>query len=199
MLTLLQTPASPFARKVRLVAIARGVELVLEEAKVHPANRNAALAAINPLVKIPVLIAPEGPIYDSRAICRYLDAQGAGKSVYAADDPWAVLRLEALADGIMDAAVVARYELFNRPAELVWDEWVKAQFGRISAALDSLEGGSEDLDRHHVGAIGLAAALDYLDFRHPALAWQTGRPRLAQWLSERAGSPAMQATRYPAP
>ncbi|WP_201285415.1 glutathione S-transferase family protein [Chelativorans xinjiangense] len=198
MLTLLQTAASPFARKVRMVAIERGVPLALEEAKVDPADRNTALGAFNPLAKIPVLLTSKGAIYDSRVICRYIDAKGEGPGLYAGPDPWGILRLEALADGIMDAAVVARYELAIRPGDLVWQDWVAAQFARIEAALDGLEAGTEDLRTLHMGTIGLAAALEYLDFRHPKLRWREWRPGLAKWLEREVATNRMQSTKYPA-
>ncbi len=181
-----------------MVAIVRGVPLALEEAKVDPAKRNASLGALNPLAKIPVLIAPEGPIYDSRAICRYIDAKGEGAGLYAGPDVWAILRLEALADGIMDAAVIARYELAIRPGNLVWQDWAAAQFARIEAALDCLEARTEDLQTLHMGTIGLAAALEYLDFRHPKLHWRKRRPVLAKWLEGEAATERMQCTRYSA-
>jgi glutathione S-transferase len=196
-LTLLYTPASPFARKVRMVALLRGVELSLEETRVHPADRNSTLGDRNPLAKIPVLLAPEGPLYDSRVICRYLDAKGTGAGLYPVYDPWPCLRVEAMADGIMDAAVLLRYELVNRPNSLVWDAWVTAQAQRIEATLDWLEVRSADLDRLDVGTVGLAAALAYLDFRHGNIDWWQRRPTLRRWLDARSEADAMKRTPYP--
>ena len=199
MLRLLHSPASPFARKVRMAALERGVRLELELAAVHPVQRNEELAALNPLAKIPVLLTPEGPIYDSRIICRYLDRRGEGPSLYVSEraDVWEILTLEALADGIMDAAVANRYELAVRPEALRWPSWSEAQFVRIDAALDLLETKVPRLGGGDVGSLGMGAALEYLDFRHPVRPWRGGRPRLAAWLADFAQSPAMQRTSYP--
>lgn len=196
-LTLLYTPASPFARKVRMVALLREVDLSLEETKVHPADRNSALGNRNPLAKIPVLLTPEGPLYDSRVICRYLDAKGRGAGLYPMDDLWSCLRVEALADGIMDAAVLLRYELVNRPSHLVWQRWVTAQTKRIEAALDWFEVRCADLVRQDIGTVGLAAALAYLDFRHGTIDWWQQRPTLRRWLDARSEADDMKRTPYP--
>jgi len=200
MLRLLYTPASPFARKVRLAALERGVTLALENVPVDPVRRNGALADHNPLVKIPVLLTSQGPLYDSRVICRYLDRQGRGPSLYTSEivDPWDVLAVEALADGIMDAAVNVRYELVNRPGALRWTDWIEAQFARIMAAIDHLEARASWLGAPHIGAYAVAAALEYLDFRHPDRPWRASRPKLARWLAEFATCGPMQETSYPA-
>lgn len=180
-----------------MVAILRGVPLTLQEAKVHPADRNLQLGVHNPLAKIPVLLAPEGALFDSRVICRYLDAKGEGPGLYDGPDPWSSLRVEALADGLMDAAVVLRYELVSRPADLVWQGWASAQRQRIEAVLDHLERGSEALSPLDIGTVGLAAALAYLDFRHAATDWWSSRPHLRCWLDMQTNTAAMKLTPYP--
>ncbi|EKF41656.1 glutathione S-transferase family protein [Nitratireductor indicus] len=199
MLRLLYTEASPFARKVRMAALERGVELRLERTTVHPVDRNRALGEVNPLAKIPVLISPEGTLFDSRVICRYIDRRGHGPSLYASEvaDPWDILTMEALADGIMDAAVNTRYELVARPEPLRWPEWTAAQFDRIHAGLDRIEDMVDRLRSPHLGALALGAALEYLDFRHPDRPWRGRRPRLAGWLEEFGQSAPMRATPYP--
>ncbi len=200
MLRLLHTPASPFARKVRLAALERGVALTLEIAPVNPVKRNSDLASRNPLAKIPTLLTSQGALYDSRVICRYLDRQGSGPSIYTSElaDPWDILTLEALADGIMEAAVNVRYELVNRPEELRWPEWIDAQFARIMAATDHLESHHvSKLKAPHIGAYAVAAALEYLDFRHSARPWRAGRPKLTAWLAKFASCGPMQQTSYP--
>lgn len=180
-----------------MVALLRGVELSLEESTVHPADRNATLGDRNPLAKIPVLLAPEGPLFDNRVICRYVDTKGAGSGLYPTDDPWSCLRLEALADGIMDAAVLLRYEMVNRPSPLIWDGWADSQMQRIEAALDWIERGPDDLNQLNIGTVGLMAALAYLDFRHGNIEWWTQRPMLRRWLDLRSDADEMKQTPYP--
>lgn len=198
MLRLIGNEASPFVRKVRLAAFVRGVEFEMDRVTVNPVERNGSVGAAGPLAKIPVLLTQHGPLYDSRVICRYIDGLGSGRSLYASEvaDGWQILTLEALADGIMDAAVASRYELAFRPEALRWEPWITAQFARISAALDELEAVTGRLAQQHMGALAVAAALAYLDFRHATLSWRDGRPELAGWLSEFARTPAMTATAY---
>lgn len=197
-LTLLHTPASPFARIVRMAALERGVRLDLQLAPVHPVERNGDLGRINPLAKIPVLLTPDGQIFDSRVICRYIDRVGRSPSLYASEtaEIWQIQTLEALANGILDAAVNLRYELVQRPEALRWSAWVEAQFARIDAALDRLEGEVDLLMSSHIGAIAIGAALEYLDFRHPGHEWRKARPELAGWLAGFAREAIMRETVY---
>lgn len=200
MLTLLYSPASPFARKVRMAAIERQVPLHLEAARVDPVVRNEDLARTNPLAKIPVLQTPDGPIHDSRVICRYLDRRGHGPSLYSSEtaDIWEILVLESLADGVMDAAVNLRYELANRPAELRWEAWIAGQRARIRAALEHVSQRISQLAAPHAGTLATAAALEYLDFRHPDLNWRDDWPALSAWVTEFATEEVMRSTAYPA-
>lgn len=200
MLKLLHSPASPYARKVRMAAMERQVTLHLEAVRVDPVVRNDGLAVTNPLAKIPVLHTPDGPIHDSRVICRFIDRRGEGPSLYGSEtaDIWEILVLESLADGMMDAAVNLRYELVNRPAELRWPEWIAAQWARIDAGLEHLSGRIAQLAAPHMGTIAVAAALEYLDFRHAEREWRIAHPALSQWASEFSCEEIMRATAYPA-
>lgn len=200
MLKLLHSPASPYARKVRMAAMERQVPLHLELVRVDPVVRNEGLASINPLAKVPVLHTVDGPIHDSRVICRFIDRRGEGPSLYGSEtaDIWEILVLESLADGMMDAAVNLRYELVNRPAELRWQEWIGAQRARIEAGLEHLSGRIAQLAAPHIGTIAVATALEYLDFRHPEQEWRAAFPALSDWITEFAQEEIMQATAYPA-
>lgn len=200
MLKLLHSPASPYARKVRMAAMERQVPLQLELVRVDPVVRNGSLASMNPLAKIPVLHTTDGPIHDSRVICRFIDRCGEGPSLYGSEtaDIWEILVLESLADGMMDAAVNLRYELINRPAELRWPAWIAAQRDRIDAGLDHLSRRIAQLAAPHIGTIAVAAALEYLDFRHPEQEWRAAFPALSDWVTAFAQEKIMQATAYPA-
>ena len=185
---LIFSPASPFVRKVRVVIDESGLTDQVTPVPVQtsplvtdPAARNA-----NPLGKIPALVLDDGKsLFDSRVICRYLnDISGAG--LYPAERIWDVLTLEALADGIMEAAVLMVYEGRLREAENRSVTWVEAQWEKITHALDALErqefaAMQGDLNIAHLAT---ACALDYLDFRHSALDWRKGHAALDDWHSQ---------------
>ncbi len=151
----------------------------------------------NPLGKIPVLVRDDGmALYDSRVICRYLD-QVAGAGLYGSGDAlWQVLTLEATADGILDAAVLMAYELRLRPEDKRFPDWLEGQWAKVTRALDMLE--QRDLGAFSMGQIALACALYYLDFRHDARHWRSGRPNLTAFASQMDARPAMLATSPPA-
>ena len=100
------------------------------------------LVADNPLGKIPCLVLDDGgALYDSRVICEYLDTLHPGARLFPAGGAarWEALRLQALADGIMDAALLTRYETFLRPEALRWPAWVDGQLDKVTRALDRIE------------------------------------------------------------
>lgn len=181
-----QNPASPFARKVRIVARETGLLPRLEEiaVMVSPVNPNTELAARNPLVKIPALQTDEGTVlYDSTVICEYLDSLSNGVRVIpAVPAKWDALRLQALCNGILEAAVLCRYETFVRPEAYRWDGWLKGQFVKIRNGLDALATEAPLWkDQFTIGQISAACVLGYLDFRFADETWRASRPQLAQW------------------
>lgn len=185
---LVYSPASPYARKAVIVAIENGLDDRLESVpmSVSPSVPNRAFAAMNPLMKVPALVRDDGSmLYDSAVICEYLDSLGGARVFPAAGEArWQALRRHALADGVMDAAILARYETVMRPEQLRWSEYLDSQYAKIDSALDAFEGEVDPLStRFDIGDIGLAAALGYLDFRFPGRAWRPQRPRLARWLA----------------
>ncbi|MEN3260539.1 glutathione S-transferase family protein [Sodalis endosymbiont of Spalangia cameroni] len=193
------SPASPFGRKVALAAAATGLadRLVIEPADVN--DPNDSLLEQNPLGKIPTLITPEGQtLFDSRVIIEFLDDKAGGGVVIPRDDSrWAVLRQQALADGLMDAALLVVYEDRYRPADERSPGWVARQRERMARALDyaelhyTLAPGAKT---PHVGEIALAAALGYLDLRFDG-AWRQRYPKLLSWLNLfRQALPAYDAT-----
>lgn len=195
---LYHAPASPFVRKVMVTLHETGqiddVELIPTQSA--PVIKGTSPASGNPLGKIPTLIRSSGPaLFDSRVICRYLNER-AGASLYPDSRLFEVLTLEALADGLMDAAVLMVYESRFRPEEHRSTEWVDGQWTKVSRALDALEAQwvSHLRGPLDVSQIATACALDYLDFRHPDRAWRTGRDSLAAWHSDFGTRPSMQAT-----
>ncbi|MBG0839975.1 glutathione S-transferase [Ectopseudomonas toyotomiensis] len=181
---LIYAAASPFARKVRVLAAETGLldRIELLDTAVLPTTLNERVNALNPLGKIPVLLTDDDQVlYDSRVICEYLDTLHTGaKLLPSGAARWQVLRLAALADGLMDAALLARYERGVRPAELQWAAWLDGQLGKVQRSLAELERQVERLQGPlDLGQIGVACALGYLDFRFADLDWRAAHPGLA--------------------
>ncbi len=201
-LKLFHAAASPFARKVVVAAHERGIAGQLELIPAAPSQvrRDEAVARHNPAGKIPCAVLPDGePMFDSRVITAWVDANGISGPALYPDAPglrFRVLTLEALGDAIMDAAILIRAETVLRPEPLRWDDWTAGQVAKIAAAADALEGPwAELLDQgFHAGSISAACALAYLDFRLPELGWREGRERLAAWHAKAAGRPSIAAT-----
>lgn len=190
-------PASPFVRMVRVVAHETGQadDIQAEVAAVLPIERHEAISSANPLGRIPALVTDEGQgIFDSRVICAYL-AHRAGNAEIHPSSNFRVMTLFALAQGLCDTAVNLRYETALRPESLRWDQWMARQNERIFAALDDLEANwQSELEDVHVGSIGVAVALDYLDFRYPDLGWRDGRASLKAFHETFSQRPSMQST-----
>ena len=191
--------ASPFARKVRVVARETGLISRIEEidVAVSPVKPNTALAASNPLVKIPALVLDEGAtLYDSRVICEYLDTL-AGTRLFPASgmERWEALRLQALCDGILDAAVLIRYESAVRPQAHRWQDWIDAQRGKIDGGLAALESVRPNFGRRFgIGEVGAACVLGYLDFRFPDIDWRSRHGGLKAWFADAAARPSVRDT-----
>lgn len=191
-------PASPFVRKVRVTAHELGLsgKIELTSITLTPVSPHEGVRSNNPLGKIPALITDDGAVlYDSPVICEYLDALAGGNRIFPAGGTtrWTALRRQALADGIMDAAVLTRYEQTVRPQELRWQAWADGQLLKIRTALDSLE--RENLEgAFDIGVISIACALGYLDLRFASEGWRTSRPRLAAWLAAVSQRPSLAAT-----
>lgn len=181
---LCSSPSSPFVRKCTMSAMILGL---IDQIDVVPANTRDPMDAMrneNPLGKIPTLIADDGlRLYDSPVICEYLDMKaGGGKLLPAGDARWPVLKLQALADGILDAAILQVYERRFRTEDKVHQPWLDMQQSKVDGALDWLEANTPETGAHPtIGDVTLACALDYLDFRFEGK-WREGRPKLAAWL-----------------
>ena len=194
---LLYSPFSPFARKVRIVAHETGLQDRIEVVPTSTEDAASGLPARNPLNKIPVLETEFGPLYDSPVICEYLDSLHGGPKLFPAAGPdrWRALRWQALADGLMDAALLIRYEITLRPAEKQHEPWVERQKAKIRKALDRMEADVAELDGPlTIGAIGAACALGYLDLRFADWGWRETHPRLAAWHAAFAERPSYIAT-----
>ena len=200
-MTLFHNTLSPFVRKVMVLLHETGQQdrVALQDCVLTPVSPDTALNADNPLGKIPALRLADGSvIHDSRVILEYLDQQHVGNPLIPREGAarWRRLTLASLADGIMDASVMVRYELVLRAPEKHWDEWLDAQREKIRRALAYLESDAmAELTSHFdVAAISVACALGYIDLRHPDLDWRSANPQLANWYFDVSQRPSMVAT-----
>jgi glutathione S-transferase len=183
---------TPFGRKVVMLAHEVGLADRLHIQETDTASEE--LGRVNPLNKIPALALDDGTtLYDSRVICEYLDSlHGARLHPSEGSERWRALRLQALADGIAEAAVLRLLE-GRRPAALQSSEWVARQRKKIVQSLDALE--AEPLPQApDIGTLALLAALGYLDFRFAEDAWRQGHPRLTAWFAAASDRPSFRAT-----
>ena len=200
MMKLLSHPFSPYGRKVKMALAMKGlkdkVEVVTVDTNI-PANPEITVA--NPLAKIPALVLASGEcIYDSAVICEYLDSLTPSPQLFpkAGPERWKMLTLAALADGILDAALLLVYEKRFRPEEKWHEPWTDRQRTKIDRSLAVLEPNppawAASPDYAHVT---LAAALGYLDIRHEGK-WRAAHPKLVAWLDRFAKAvPSFDETR----
>jgi len=195
---LYSNPASPFSRKVRIVVRELDLTRLVEEINVNPAASDE-VRRINPLGKIPVLVLNDGStIVDSPVICEYLNELGGGKlfpgmTIWRnASGRWRALTLQALGDGICDAAVARTYE-GRRPPELQSEAVIHKHLAVLARSLDVLER-ARFAEAPTIGEIAVACALGYLDFRLPELSWRDTRPNLRDWYEKFAQYPSMKDT-----
>jgi glutathione S-transferase len=201
MLTLRHSPASPFVRKVRIAASLLGLDGEIKTENADTTDPGDSVRRQNPLGKIPALVLEDGSVlYDSRVILDYLDHRAGGGRIIPKDAAarFAALRLQALADGIMDASILIIYEGRWRGAEKHETKWLEHQAGKVARALAALEAAPPPLAATpDVGQIALACALGYRDFRFQG-SWRKDHPRLVQWLDDFAARvPAFAATKPP--
>ncbi len=193
---LYHSPTSPYARKVVACAIARGLDSQIELIPTNPHLSPPALLAANPLSKIPCLVTSDGlALFDSPVIVEYLDSLEGGLPLFprTGGARWLALRQQAVADGIMDAAVGRRGEQ-GRPQEAARDEVMARNRDAVSRALDMLEAEPphQTLD---VGSISVACALGYLTLRFSDEPWREGRPKLTAWFSTFGLNPCIARTK----
>lgn len=193
--------ASPFVRKVLAAAHEIGLSDRLEPvaAGTSPVNPNMELVADNPVGKIPALISEDGhALFDSSVICAYLDSLHEGHKLIpqAGPERFRALTLESLGDAVMDAAILARYEVTLRPEAMRWPEWIDGQMAKVNNGLDRLEADWLEFLQGPltIGHLSIAAALGYLDFRFPDEHWRASRPGLARWFEAFSQRPSMQAS-----
>ncbi|WAW11015.1 glutathione S-transferase N-terminal domain-containing protein [Oxalobacter vibrioformis] len=192
---LIGTTTSPYVRKVRVVLNEKKIDYVflLEDLSAS----DSTLSEFNPLGKVPCLVMEDGKIlYDSSVIVEYLDTiTPVGKLFPPGGRARADVKCwEALADGVMDAAVLARLEETKRPKEQQSAAWVQHQLGKVHSGLKAM---SQQLgeknwchdNTYSLADIAVGCALGWLSFRFDQIDWQSDYEnlvRLFERLSERA-------------
>jgi glutathione S-transferase len=182
---LLFSPFSPYVRKCLVTGHEVGLNdrIQLLPSAANPINRDPDIIPNNPLGKVPTFFTDSGEVlYDSRVICEYLNYLGKGSLFPGEAARWPALTLQSLADGILDAALLARYEGAMRPEQFQWVGWANAQYNKIETSLDYLNANPSVLEGSvHIGTIAVGCSLWYLDLRFADRNWREHAPRVAEW------------------
>lgn len=198
-MTLFHSPTSPFVRKVVIAAIETGQDSDLERTPANPQGDDAALKSANAISKVPAMITDDGvALPESDKCCLYIDERdGSGKLIPKSGAArWRTFRQEALADGFMEAAVGRRGFAMLPDGERSQDLLDKLM-DRMLRILDAMEAEAGDLEGFDLGAISIACACGYADFRYGDLAWREGRPKLAAFYESASKRASMQSTQPP--
>jgi glutathione S-transferase len=179
---------SPYVRKVRVVLAEKKLEFQLVEEDVWA--KDSSITTANPLGKVPCLIMEGGEaMFDSRVITEYLDTMSpVGKLIPTSGRERAEVKTwEALADGLLDAAIAARLEATwaGRTDAQRCSAWIDRQMDKIHASLAAMERGLADKPfcsgvHLSLSDVAVGCALGYLDFRFAQLDWRSAYPHLAR-------------------
>jgi glutathione S-transferase len=179
---------SPYVRKVRIVLAEKKIEhhLVLDDVW----SADAKISQANPLGKVPCLVMEDGEaLFDSRVIAEYADTLSpVGKLIPPSGRDRAEVKCwEALADGLLDAAIAVRLELTwaGRSDEQRSQAWIDRHLAKMHAALQGMSAGLGSRQycsggNFSLSDIAVGCALGYLDFRFPEINWRNDHPNLAQ-------------------
>lgn len=201
---LIASPTSPYARKVRIVMAEKRIECELEMVDVWAPDTR--IQDLNPLGQVPCLIMEDGgAVFDSRTIVEYLDLltpvshliPGSGRERVE------VRTWEALADGLLDAAVLVRLEHTQRTPQHQSAAWIERQMSKVRAALKSASTGLGERpwcngQSYTLADIALGCALGWLDFRFPSIDWRAAHPNLARHYEKLSARPSFVETAPPA-
>lgn len=194
------SPRSPYVRKVMVFAYETGLADRFEKVRsvVAMSKPNPDVMRDNPLGKIPTLVLDNGlALFGSVVICEYLDSLHQGVKLFPASgmDRWRALRWHALGDGMLDTLILWRNER-DKPPGRQTPEWLSNFELKIRNSLDVIEKEAAELARTPlgIGHIGVAAALGYLDFRFPDVAWRERGVQATGWFEGIANRPSMRQT-----
>ncbi|MBX9965660.1 MAG: glutathione S-transferase N-terminal domain-containing protein [Burkholderiales bacterium] len=196
---LIGTLSSPYTRKARVVLAEKRIDYDFE---IHgPSEPGTRVPEFNPIGKVPVLVMDDGTtIFDSRVIVEYLDGVSPVTRLIpeTSRQRIQVRRWEALADGLLDAAVLTVNE-GRRPKPKQSMEWIERQMGKVDSVLRHAAAELEDRpwcydEGFSLADIALGCALGYLDFRFPAIPWRTAYPNLERHAEKLFKRPSFEAS-----
>lgn len=200
---LIGSTTSPYVRKVRIVMAEKKLDyqFVIENVWAD----DTTISTSNPLGKVPCLVMEGGEaVFDSRVIVEYLDTLSpVGKLIPAQGRERAEVKTwEALADGLMDAGLLARMEKVwaHRPPEQQCQAWIDRQMGKITESLKAMSQGLGDKPfcsgiHLSLSDIAVGCALGWLEFRFPEVPWRTEHPNLARLMDKLMQRPSFADTR----
>jgi glutathione S-transferase len=194
------SPASPFARKVRIAAIELGLidKIEFTPATVAPGTPNDEYSKIHPLKKLPVLILDNGDvIVDSYVIVEYLDELAGGGKLIPASGPmrWKVKSEHSLLQGMLDSMLLCRYEAMVRPEALRWKAWSDDHWNRAWLGMARFDQQADLMSRpFDIGMIGLTCVLGYADFRFADCGWRKAYPKLDAFYQKMLERPSVKVS-----
>jgi glutathione S-transferase len=200
---LIGSDGSPYVRKVRVVLAEKKIDYRFVREDVWSAE--STIGESNPLGKVPTLVTDDGStVFDSRVIVEYLDTiTPISRLIPPAGRPRVEVRCwEAMADGLLDAAILARLEQTQRPEALRSDAWIARQMAKVDAVVDAMGKGLGDKPfccegKYSLADVAAGCALGYLDFRFPQLDWRARHPNLARHAEKLFARPSFVDTAPP--
>ena len=174
---------SPFGRKGTFAIAHLGLS---DRVDVGVPDDEESLRKLNPLAKVPALIIEDGTaLFDSRVILEYLDMLAGGDKIIPVETGarFGALREAALADGMLEGALLVTYEGRYRPDQTPYEPWLDFQRGKVGRGLAAMADAPPAITPLTVGGIGLACALEYIDFREQ-YDWRPEFPALVAWLDD---------------
>ena len=198
------SPASPFARKVRIAAIELGLidKIEFTPVTVAPGTLNEEYSRITPLKKLPVLILDNGDVLlDSYVIVEYLDElAGGGKLIPASGAAkWRVKTDHSLLQGMLESMLLCRYEGMVRPEALRWKAWSDDHWNRAWTGMARFEARDDVLNGPlTIAQIGLVCVLGYADFRFADSGWRKAYPKLDKFHQKMLERPSIKISVPPA-
>lgn len=202
---LIGSTTSPYVRKARIVLAEKKLEAEFIEENVWATN--TTIHSANPLGKIPCLVIDgQEAVFDSRVIVEYLDTLSpVGKLIPTTGrERLAVKTWEALADGLLDASILARLEATwaGRTDMQRSQAWIDRQMDKVHKSLAAMSQGLGEQPYCHgihlsLADIAVGCALGYMDFRFSSIDWRTPYPNLAALYEKLAQRPSFKDTQPP--
>jgi len=192
---------SPYVRKVVIAAEECGLDDQIERVETFPWDKDTTYGGVNPVGKVPALVTDDGQVlYDSPVIVEYLDTLHDGEKLIppSGRERFEIMRIAALADGMMDAVILLYSELERRPKELQWDFWDQRMRNTMARSLGALEADAANFDpsKPNLAQITTAVGVGWIEFRLSILGidFRDGHPNLSNWFDAFSERPSMKGS-----